>query len=481
MMLPSLALATVRTRAWQPALVFAAAGAVGAAVSTSPAIVFAVVLMLLGLGCAFAPPSWWIAASVIAATTFRGLVEINVLPGAAAYLDLPLAWATLVLVLAQYPVRSPVAARCLLWLAVLGFVICLATVASGSQPTRAIFYLALLAQPFALIVAVLVAPISNREYRGLVCLASGILALEVAIVLTQFMRSGAGDAVAGTLSGSNAGAHLVGGLGAVGAAWALASRRPLGRRVLIAATLMAVPFAAGAKQIILALPALLLAAGLIDRRRLPVGVALVAVSLVLYVTSPSLNNGYGIDALQQPAQSHKFQAASEIWANAVESPSTFLVGQGPATTVSHAAFLTTDGALKTGSPMAALGLEPAPVAYDIAFGGVDQFGSFDSPQSSAVGLFGDIGALGVLAYGALLCSVLMALRRVDESIAQAAAGGLALLLVLGIVNDWLEQAPFTLFVALLAGLALRRIGTSTTERSYAPPGPAGLQRLSETS
>jgi hypothetical protein len=79
-------------------------------------------------------------------------------------------------------------------------------------------------------------------------------------------------------------------------------------------------------------------------------------------------------------------------------------------------------------------------------------------------VLGDLGLFGVVAYLGLFLSVYLALRRTPGPAAVAAAGGWAMFGVLGLVFDWWEQPPFSVFLAVLTGLALT---TSPRRRRHA--------------
>jgi hypothetical protein len=138
-------------------------------------------------------------------------------------------------------------------------------------------------------------------------------------------------------------------------------------------------------------------------------------------------------------------------------PAAVAFGQGPAETVSRAAFMTTPLFLGTDSPLAMLGLKPAVWATEAQDTAVEVSGggtSFDSGTSSALGVLGDLGVFGLLAYAGLLLGLFVRLRRETSAEGIAAASGLALFIILGLVFDWWEQPPLGVTIAVLAGLSL---------------------------
>jgi hypothetical protein len=156
-----------------------------------------------------------------------------------------------------------------------------------------------------------------------------------------------------------------------------------------------------------------------------------------------------------------------IWHDAIGDVGTLMLGQGPAETVSRAAFETLPQYQNTGSAgssLQTLGLAPAQTAIratQVATTAVGQapggrLDSFDSGLSSGIGLFGDLGLLGFIAYTGLFATVFLNVRRCTSPEALAAASGLAMLFVLGFVLDWWEEPAFTVFIGTLTGLALTK-------------------------
>lgn len=408
------------------------------------------------------PSAVWVMAATIAAITFRGLATAGLLPGLATYLDIVLAWGALIAALVQGAAstrvvlprahRHIVVGICLFAAAVL-----VSASLNTTEPIRPVFYLALIGEPFAIVGALLLQPPSGRMRKAVMLAIAALIAVQLPLVAGQFLKGGAGDAVQGTQFGSRAGAHLVGGLCILGLFWWVArARRPLGLAALpVTLMLAAVPFVAGAKQVIFALPAalLLFSRGARWGTKL-LFVAAIVGSLAVLLAVPSLNEGYSVNSINQTlgGQGTKIDTARAIGKAMLDDPTVFFFGQGPANTVSHAAYLTTDPVVKESSPVELLGLKPSQVALDRPQeqGG----GSFDSPASSGLGLLGDLGLIGAVLYAFLFSRVLSGCRASRSPEAFAASAGFAVLVVLGMVNDWFEQAPFTVPLAALAGLVL---------------------------
>ena len=271
----------------------------------------------------------------------------------------------------------------------------------------------------------------------------------------------------GTLYGAGAGAHVLGAIVAVGALWYIArSTSPLSpATIAVVVLLTGIILVADAKQVVFALPAVLIAQRGMSARTLAVGVVVVG-CLVALLQSNTLNQGYAVPYVDRAlsGDSGKQAVAESLWNDAQHDLGTLTVGSGPAETVSRTAFQTVPAFQKQGSGLESLGLQPASKAIEenrlaaSASGATEtspqSLDSFDSAESSGLGVFGDLGMLGVIAYVGLGSVVFLALRRRSSPEASAAIAGLAMALVLGFVLDWWEQPPFTVFLATLAGIAL---------------------------
>jgi hypothetical protein len=442
-------------------LAAAAAPALGFAIGLDEEVGFLATAVAVGLIAMGAPAGAWAAAALVAALTFRGLVSAGALPPVATFADIGLAWGALgaALLRGVRPSHRVPSVPHLRWLALLTVAAFLSALFAGTEPARPLLYLALLGQPFALAGALMLDPPSPALRRTLLRLAAALVLVQVPLALWQGATRGVGDVVQGTLAGAGAGAHTMAAVVAVGAIWiAVDPRLRLWTRLSLAAVLLAIPFLADAKQVILALPAIAVIGSWRRPRDIALRLAAVATALVLlFVVYPSGDTAAGFLERASAGQSGKGEVAQLVWHNAREDPAILALGNGPATTVSRAAFMTTDLLLRADSPLRAFELEPARFALgaeraatDVSWGGT----SFNSGQSSALGVFGDLGVLGALAYGALVVSLIVRLRRVRSPEAIAAAAGFAMFAVLGVVFDWWEQPPFSVFLAVLAGLAL---------------------------
>jgi hypothetical protein len=451
--------------------------ALGAGIALNLQVSFLLVIAFLGVAALAAPAGAWVLCALVAALTFRGLVELNALPSVATFIDLPLAWGALAVALIKRRERSPLLARYLRWLAALGLAVVLAWAFHPSEVLRPVLYMALLGEPFAIIGALLADPPSPRLRRGLERTLLALVIIQLPLAALELATLGSADHIQGTLHGAGAGHHVISAVVVVGAIWLLTGG--LGRDVLgaarlpVAAALLLIPFVADAKQVILAMPAIVLASSWrVGRLQFLVRGALVAGAVIaLFTLAPAANTAERFIEENQQGHGGKQATAIFLWHKLDSDPASLSFGKGSAETVSRAAFMTTPSFERADSPLSVLDLKPATLAVEAESTALEVSGggtSFNSGTSSALGVLGDLGIFGLLAYGGLLLSVLLRLRTETSPEGVAAASGFALFLVLGLVFDWWEQPPFGVFIGVLAGLSLsesqfRRAGTKLRE------------------
>ena len=438
--------------------------ALGWGLTVNEQLSFIVLVALVALIASAAPASAWVMAALVAALTFKGLVSVGVFPSVATFVDLPLAWGALFVALLKGRPHSRFVKRYLGWLVALGVAIVLASLFNRSEVLRPIVYLMLLGEPFAIAGALLADPPSARMRLVLERLLLALVLIQIPIAALQFSRFGPGDAIQGTLYGAGAGAHVMSAVAVVGAIWILAggpSGNPLRVwRLPVVAALLVIPFAADAKQVILALPVMVLATSWrLGARQFALRGALVAVAVVaLFTVAPAKETAAAYVEKNEQGRGGKQATATFLWEKVERDPASLAFGLGPAESVSRAAFMTLPGFANAGA-FAVLGLKPA-VIPDEAQANATRANNGNAPNSgesgmsSLLGVFGDLGLLGLLVYSGLCLTLFLRLRTVASPEGIAAACGIALFMVLGLFFDWWEQPPFGVFLGALAGLAL---------------------------
>ncbi len=435
----------------------------GVAVVLNPQLGLGVFLAAVGLMAVGAPSIAWVTAAVIAALTFRGLVTAGILPPVATFVDIPLAWGALIVALLKRREAARDAPSAARWLAFFALAVAFSWLFHHSEVIRPFVYVALLGEPFALLGALLLDPPSARQRAGTVRVLTLLLLIQLPVMLWQIARFGIGDPVEGTLYGAGSGTKVMAGVMAVGGIWIL-SRKDLSRgvRLTLGGVLLALPVVAFVWQVVLAVPCALV---FVPWKRKRVGVTLTASVVLLSIlalvwVAPPVYVRYLRSASQ--GQGGKVAAVKVVWDAVASDPESFLFGKGPAETVSRAAFMTTDLFLTPDSPIRSLHLHPAAYPLEaqnlagaqIGRNSFSRISSFNSGVSSALGVLGDLGIVGASTYLLLLGSIFLAVRKRRSAEAVAAAAGLALFGVLGVVYDWWEQPGFDLFLMVLVGLAL---------------------------
>ena len=449
----------------------------GALVVINPQVAFVATLVALGASALAAPAGYWVLAALVAALTFRGLVSLGALPSVATYVDIPLAWGALAAALLRTRLgrtRPDWLRRQLLWLMVLGVVVLASWAFSNAELIRPFLYFALLAEPFALVAALVLDPPPPRLRRALIGTAVALVVVQIPVGLWQATTLGLADSVQGTLYGAGAGAHTMSAVAVVGAIWVASSRAfPRVWRWVLVFLLALLPFLADAKQVIFAIPAILIVGRWTTPKDILVRTTAVAGAVAaLIFLAPAGMTAVSFLEKARSGQGGKEEAARVVWDRATSDPANLVFGQGPAMTVSRSAFMSTDLLLRPDSPLRVLDLRPAQLALEAQGSALSTSGggsSFNSGLSSALGVFGDIGVAGFVAYAGLLGSILLAVRKTASPEGIAAAAGLAMFTVLGLVFDWWEQPPFSVFLAVLAGLALSQARSTAGPQAPDPP------------
>ena len=140
---------------------------VGAGAAINLQLAFLVVVAIGCLAALAAPPSVWVAAAVVAALTFKGLVSLGLLPSVATFLDLPLSWGALFVALSTSHETGVVLRRHLRWMGLLTVAVLLAWFFNPSEVLRPVVYVMLLGEPFAVAGALIACPPTPRMRAAL--------------------------------------------------------------------------------------------------------------------------------------------------------------------------------------------------------------------------------------------------------------------------------------------------------------------------
>jgi len=242
---------------------------------------------------------------------------------------------------------------------------------------------------------------------------------------------------------------------------------------LVGLAFILVSIAADAKQIIVAaVPAAIAVVMLADvavmramsrltRRRIKLGISLVAAGVFFAVVAsypPLLHASRGSEL--SGGASGKVDAARTIVDAMNSRPETFLTGLGSGNTVGKLATLTKGSGLKADSPVGALHLAESPVTAKIIAQDKSNYilasSSAFAGLSSLLGIFGDVGILGLTAYFMSWYGILRPGIRRGGAARTIIVAAIVSVLILGYINVWLEEPNFMLpLAAFLAAVAAR--------------------------
>ena len=441
------------------------------------------------------PTAWLLLVmGVVLAVTSRLLVVYAGLPGAVNFLHFPLIVAAYLL--SRHRASGSIATLERLLAVSAGLTIASIAGSLESSFLRTLLLWPILVEPIVIILTIWHLVDAGFASEKALKLGYVMVLGQLPLALAQAASAGVGDPVQGTLIGQGAGHHVLGAMGLMVALAALglivSGRRPI---VSMAGAMVAGGFLLGLltdmKQGIATflLVALFLTFwGLREKRRITgnplmgrvawlgalVGVVVVAVVMVAL-------NTFVILAREPWRFSAPFEAKQVAVATITDAmsdnPVSYLVGLGPGTTATRIAWLSTPLAGPTF--LQGLGLEAAPIARDLArqWANNPQWlqSSISSPFSSWVGVFGDLGLLGM--------ATLFALWWVPWKVAGNATNGIAARAVilytalLGMLFNWMEEPTLVITAAVLVG-ALTASGLTSQRRLEPIDEPSSLQTVS---
>jgi hypothetical protein len=424
----------------------------------------------------------WCVLLLILTVVSRGVVMLLGLPDILNFTHYP---AALVFAVAATHRPRPEHARLPAgrWISALLLLTLLSSVANATNPLRGIMFVVIVGEPLLVIWAIQRWGVdTSTEFRVGVIALTGLL-MQIPLGLWQGSRAGWLDSVQGTLVGHGAGAHILGGLFALGLFMWLASVVD-GRHSRLTACVaggiaLGIMGAAGAVQVILlaaiALPAIVLfqprerslSAGR-EERRTRRGTSRIAIAslLALFVLSAPVWAGFitsGLSSratdLADPSQREEVILPMERFRS---NPLQFLLGSGPGTSASRAALLLTPSYLKPGSSFEGFPLEPTPLALEYSrkskstlFGG-----SAESAASSMLGVIGDLGILGFAGLSFMFLGIYRASHRANSWLLPAIAAALIMTFGLSFIDNWLEYPEFSIPLSILVGFGTTTRGDS---------------------
>lgn len=479
------------TEAAGTAAMLVLAAVLGANATSHTTLVFVVVMLVAALALIDSRPTTWIALAVAAPWVSRLLTVAGPAPRVLDFASFPLVLVAFTLASLRYLQQrrriTTAQRRILQWLLVAAGVMAVSWAFNDlNEPLRLVAAWVLELEPFLLLGAIILTPMTQRQRRMLLVVTATMLCGQLLFSLAQIASGQVGDQVKGTLLAAGAGHHVSAGGLALGFCVLATQRVPKALVAVFGALALFVIVVADAKQVLFVLPLALLVLGMSGRKHktgaslfggVLLGASMAAASVYALINYQASSTAFTFIDRSTTQDTGKVAVAQALWTDVTSSPSAALFGLGPGESVSRLAFLTTEDQLKAGSPVGLLGLHVSRGAdhYDhVAYGGAHiGHSSFTGALSSAMGIFGDYGIAGALAFGALITAVLVALlRKTDRRLRASALAGWAMLLPLAVVFGWLEQPPFVLPVMVLTGLALRTDAGDDTNRVAAGSSPS---------
>ena len=476
-------------------IVFAAsavAAVVAAAALAQGRVEVAIVItgaLMAGAAYSLLTFEWWCYLLLLTAVAARGIVDIMGLPQAFNFVHYPLA-AGLALAALARP-NHDAARRAARWLVAVIALGGLSAAMAGSHPLRGALFLLIAGEPLLVLWAITRWRPEADAVRRLGWAVVILMAIQIPLGLYQGLTLGWFDPVLGTLTGHGAGAHVLGGLFALSAFAVLAGIVADRIRLYVGAPAVAACFGmivASGSMAVLVLSVLVIAlfplwggtrstssgGEATGRKRSVLGGLLIGILVAGGAASLGAAMIPGIYSRIPELLSFEELAERRMVAERAESDRiALLFGSGPGTSASRASILL--AAPKEESPVAALGLPPTELGYEIYASTRDEFGgSAEAAASGALAIIGDLGLIGFAAFTLFFLQMWRLLSRSDGWLAPAAKAGLLIVSGLIFLDNWLEYPEFALPFSMLLAIAL-----STSLRLEQHPGahrPRGLRQ-----
>jgi hypothetical protein len=372
------------------------------------------------------------------------------------------------------------------WMTAILVLTALSSIVNLTNPLRGLMFVVIVGEPIVVIWAIQRWGLDEVTEARVGRIATVGLLMQIPLGLWQGSGGGWNDSVQGTLIGHGAGAHVLGGLFALGLFVWLAGVVDGRHSWLTAGAVGAVAFgmmgAAGATQVIFlaaaVLPVIVLfrprerylgSAGQVRARRRASRIAIASVLVVFALGALSWANFIfpGISSraasLVSPSE---LQEVVLVQKRARSNPPQLLLGSGPGTSASRAALLLTPRYAKQGSFFEELPLEPTTLALAYStetrnFAG----GSAESAQSSLLGVIGDLGMVGLFGLALMFLGMYRASKRAGSWLAPAVAAASIMTFGLSFIDNWLEYPEFSIPLGILIGFGTAtRHGSMRTRR-----------------
>ncbi|HEX7119990.1 MAG TPA: hypothetical protein VF212_14450 [Longimicrobiales bacterium] len=319
-------------------------------------------------------------------------------------------------------------------------------------------------EPFLIVFGLVRDPPSPAARRRVGHLLVALLVLQLPFAIWKFLEFGISDAVRGTFLDQGAGAHVMGAMALVSATGAILTRHVRNRGWILAVGGLALllNILADAKQAIGMYIIAIATVGIMNSPRhwprYVLGLA-ATVGLVVFAANyhAPLNQFTDRRLLERGIES-KFSVIPLI-ASQFDAPTDWLLGAGPGNTVSRVALMALPGYRSEGISAMPFELHASTITrqvwYENEIGELTGAGGSSawSLISSWVGIWGDLGLLGLALYTLTGLAIWRAGSRLERSPANSVRITLMFTSGLGVVFSYLEEPGLMLAAAAWIGLA----------------------------
>lgn len=327
----------------------------------------------------------------------------------------------------------------------------------GTLWFNAILFLLLFVEPFLVAFAILNGRLSRDQLFALIAVALFCCLVQVPACFIQriAIAGPSHDLIVGTFLGQRSGSHVAGALAALGGLAILGalaqSTSRTSRRIGVStvALLLSVPVMSDSKVVLCAslLPALYVLRTCWGRAPGELFGIVCAIALVAF-SIPSAT-GLIVQSIWT-----KIRGPIEVWDLAGFGAGAVLLGAGPGEGISRVALFGVPGYAKPGSPAQELQIGRGAVSARLGDLPAAMKSSILNPYSSWGSLAGDVGLLGVSAYGSLLLSLFA--RKRKHHLKAVSNALLIFVAQLSLFQLWFEEPAMTLvlftLVAALSGV-----------------------------
>lgn len=446
-------------------LLLALAGVIiGSVLVMKPLIVWGLLAVLIAIILIRIPAYNWALLAMVLSVFSRLLTFFELAPGFFNFIHFPIVMIAAFVATSRHPLMENLIDRkIMIGCIILGLLAFISWLVNGGSILQPIMSWLLYAEPFILVYA-MARSISPGTRPHFVKLAFFTVYIQVPLAIWQFYENGYGDFVQGTMMGQGAGAHIVGALTLLGLITIIGlvlSRRVNPFALFLGVPLLIVPILADAKQTIIAFIFSIITIVVLLKN-----VKLTRFVIVLTMIAVLIGSAFLLYLPLQMALDYELVAGGLLGKIisfriiALAQLNTYYqlaLGLGPGNSVSRTALASQEGYVQSVS-LGSFGLSSSAATQEIFFNTENDWlysgSSVWGGISSFLGLFGDLGLLGLFVYLWILSVLWKALGKSASEYAIGSKGILVMAVVLGMIYSWLEMPEFMISWAVFITIGL---------------------------